>query len=102
MHLVKNSFQSQIFTVKSRDTVSARGLKKSSSARPQVRNTNDALTLRSDQHVLNIEGPFMSSIAAPGATGSSATSGISGPVVSKRASSNFDRDSAVYKNKEDL
>ena len=43
----------------------------------------------------------MSSIAAPGATGSSATGGISQPSASKRASSNLDRDSGVYKIKED-
>ena len=43
----------------------------------------------------------MSSIAAPGATGSSATSGISQPTASKRTSSNLDRDSGVYKIKED-
>ena len=43
----------------------------------------------------------MSSIAAPGATGSSATSGISHTSASKRTSSNMDRDSGVYKIKED-
>ena len=78
----------------------ARNIKKSSPYGHQVRHS-DNMTLRSDQHVLNIEGPIMSSIAAPGATGSSATSGISGPSVSKRASSNLDRDSAVYRVKED-
>ena len=57
--------------------------------------------MRSDQHVLSIEGPIMSSIAAPGATGSPAASGISATSVSKRASSNLDRDSAVYRIKED-
>ena len=84
-----------------RNDYAARGVKISSSYGPQIRNNNDVLTLRSDQHVLNIEGPIMSSIAAPGATGSSATSGISQPSVSKRASSNLDKDSSVYKVKED-
>ena len=79
----------------------SRGVKTSSSYGHQIRNNNDALTLRSDQHVLNIEGPIMSSIAAPGATGSSATGGISQPSVSQRASSNFDKDSSSYKVKED-
>ena len=83
-----------------RNEYAARGVKTSSSYGPQIRNNNDVLTLRSDQHVLNIEGPIMSSIAAPGATGSSATGGLSQP-VSKRASSNLDKDSSVYKVKED-
>ena len=94
-------FTSHVLVNSSKNDYASRSIKTSSSYGPQVRSTNDALTLRSDQHVLNIEGPIMSSIAAPGATGSSATSGISHTSASKRTSSNMDRDSGVYKIKED-
>ena len=76
-----------------------RGANKSSPYRSQLRTTSESL--HSDQHVLNIEGPFMSSIAAPGATGSPAASGISANSVSKRTSSNIDRESVVYRDKEE-
>ena len=83
-----------------KDRAARGGPNKSSPYRSQLRTASDSL--HPDQHILNIEGPFMSSIAAPGATGSPAAGGISANSVSKRTSSHIDRDSAVYKEERGL